>query len=143
MFGFSSAELVHVRDAGFGSQFNSGNSNNALGVANGDWLRYSITLGEEVAGSRDYSVGIRNLTDSVDLDLNGATAGNLYTNSLTAAQVGTAPESSRGGFVRVSGAGSSGGFLDNLTYTVVPEPSSFALLALGLGALFATRRRWA
>lgn len=142
-FGFSATEMLQIRYAGFGSQFGIGVSAGSAGVVNGDWLRYSITIGEEVSGSRDFTVGLRNLTDGVDIDLNGAATGLLYTDSATAAEIGVAPEDARGGYLRLSGAGTTAGFVDNLTYTAVPEPSSVALLAMGLGALLASRRRMA
>lgn len=105
-------------------------------IASDKWYRWNIAIGEVVSGERSITMSVRNLTDGLALNLTGASPGNDFTFSVTSAAFGVAPEDAVGGFVRLTGENN---FIDNLSFTAIPEPSS-ALLG-GIGVLLLLRRR--
>ncbi len=140
-FGGTGGSLPFYRDAAFGTQTNAPSGT----LVNGDWYRYSVSIGASLAGNRSITMAVRDLTNGTDVDINGAGAGNDWTFSVTDAQFGVAPESAVGGAVRVTrnnGANLAG--IDNLQLTAVPEPATIAFLASAVGLLglrIARRRR--
>lgn len=139
-FGGSPGATMSYRLPGFGA---GGTIPGITGTLTGGvWYHHNITIGEILSGNRLITLSLRDLTNGTDLDLNGASAGNSISFSVTAAEFGVAPEDAFGGFVRVSDAtaNATDSAIDNLSFTAIPEPSTALLGGFGLLALLRRRR---
>lgn len=134
-FGANSGN-VFVRSPGFGTVLTPLSGLTTGVIANNKWYRWNIAIGEVVSDNRSITISVRNLTDASSLNLNGANPGDDYTFSVASTAFGVAPEDAVGGFVRLTGGSN---FIDNLSFTAIPEPSS--ALLLGLAGLAAVSRR--
>jgi PEP-CTERM motif len=139
-FGITAGQ-IYLRNQAFGTNVNLVDILEVVG----NWYHIAVTIGADISSNRSISISLRDLTTGTDIDLNGVSAGNNYTSSVTSANFGIAPESAVGGFVRITQDGSSNNdgnrsAIDNLTFTAVPEPSSLALLAAS-GLCLLRRRR--
>ncbi len=149
------------------SGFDGGANRSLLTMPGGFLPDYAIALGpssENFGGLWQLASGGNNslnFVSSVNLNPTGNANSSTYTFSFNVSQVGISPNSGAtfallGTYIANSGyrsdeavAGNASGsqgwnpFLGTafVTYTIVPEPSSFALLAIGVGATFLFRRR--
>jgi hypothetical protein len=119
--------IFGFRGASFGSDFESG-----VAVDGDKWYRVTTSVLNE--GTGEVSMTVRNLTDAVDVDLNGASAGIDYTVTLGAA-FGSAISSYDGYGLRLDNSSIG----DNVT--VIPEPSTLILFLGAFAAFFIKLRR--
>ncbi|MCW1925052.1 glycoside hydrolase family 97 protein [Luteolibacter arcticus] len=115
-FGIGGASTVRFQRRGpnFGTETAS-----PLAGSGGQWYRFLITFGTSNAGSRPVTMAVRNLTTGIDLDFDSATAGiQPWSFNVTAAELGPAPETADGVFVRLTGAAK----IDNLRATIIGTP---------------------
>ena len=110
------------------------------GFNTGDVFRldYTLTLGAN-AGASSYSAQLTNLTDSLSTAL--GTVSGLDTTVYDALTGAGGYAYFRTSFDMTAVTGVTGAQVNSLSYTVVPEPSTFALLGLGLCGLLVRRRR--
>lgn len=133
--GGASNPRIEARYAGFGTEiFNPGGA----AAPSSQWFHYSVLIGESEGGFRGITMSVRNLTTATNVNLGGA--GGSWTFSVTDAQFGVAPENADGIWVRITQPWYDSGYVDNLTFTAVPEPSTALLGGLGLLALLRRRR---
>lgn len=120
------------RHKNFGTRVGSGLAGTA-----GSWYRIRVHLSEsDGSGSRVLTMRVRDLTLGEELDFDSATDGfQAWTQTITAAQFGAAPEQCEGVFLRVTHSGSNG-LLDTVTPGgTLPDPGTPPVVPLPEGAV--------
>lgn len=128
--GYQGATGFGFRGAGYGTRFGSG-----VTATPGDWYHVVVTLNDS---TRTATLDVTDLTTNAVVDLNGGAAGNSYSLTLGSTDYGPLASTETGVMARVG----AGNVIDNITFVLVPEPTSLAVAGMvGVDLLF--RRRWA